>query len=64
MRTEKTVVCEICNASMMPITYLEYEFDEKNIPTGRRRRVYSRLECPRCLRSFKLDEPRVADAWA
>lgn len=50
-------VCPRCGCDMMPVWFIEEEYDSKyHYKTGRKRRACSHFECPECFQKECVDD--------
>lgn len=48
--------CDECGIKLIPIIFIDYEYDNNMIKTGRKRKAISHLTCPQCLKNYTVDD--------
>ena len=48
--------CNKCDTALVPVYFIENEYDTANYTTVRKRQAVSHLECPRCGLRFVVDD--------
>lgn len=56
--------CPVCGSPVLPVWFLEEEWDYKNnMPTGRKRKAVDYLECTGCGRKKVVNADYLAGPW-